>query len=76
MSLDLFLPPRVVKPKLDSEVFVEERCANPACRRVLKITEPKYMVVVKGKMGVYCRDCARALLPKPKPADSSGEEVS
>jgi len=61
-TLDRFLPPTVAKPKQNSGVFVQERCANPKCRRILKITDVKYTLIVKGKKAVYCQPCAKKIL--------------
>lgn len=66
-TLDAFLPPRAVKSRQDSGVFVMERCANPKCGKPLRISEPKYTLVVKGEKGVYCRECYLELVPKSKP---------
>jgi len=60
-TLDQFLPPSVVKPKT-SQVFVEERCANPKCRKILKITDVKYTLKIKGKEATYCQACAKKIL--------------
>jgi len=58
-TLDAFLQPH----------HVEERCSNPKCRKILGAKEPKYTIRFKGKEGKeappYCRECARAILPKP-----------
>jgi len=56
-TLDQFLSPSESKPRLP-----EERCANPKCRKILKITDIKYTLRVKGKEGVYCRTCAKEIL--------------
>jgi len=61
-SLDQFFPPTVVKPKQDSQLFVEERCANPKCRKILKILAIKYTLTIKGKTGTYCQACAKKIL--------------
>ena len=59
-TLDAFLQPH----------HVEERCSNPHCRKILGAKEPKYTIRVKDKETSYCRECARAILPKPKPKES------
>jgi len=61
-SLDRFLPPTAVKPKQDSGIFVEERCSNPHCRKILGSKEAKYVLRIKGKEGVYCQTCAKKIL--------------
>lgn len=66
-TLDQFLPPTVVKSRPDSGIFVEERCSNPKCRKILGPTVIKYTLRVKGEKKPYCRECARAIMPKPKP---------
>ena len=76
-TLDAFLPPQIVKPKqFDSGIHVEERCSNPKCRKILGAKEPKYTLRFKGKEEPYCRECARAILPKPKPTKETSEEES
>jgi len=62
VSLDRFLPPTVAKPKQDSAVFIQERCANPKCRKILKVTDPKYTLRIKSKNAVYCSACAKKIL--------------
>lgn len=70
-TLDAFLPPQLVKPKqVDSGIYVEERCSNPKCRKILGAKEPKYTIRFKGKEAPYCRECAKAILPKPKPQET------
>lgn len=61
-TLDKFLPPSMAKPKQDTGVFVEERCANPKCRKILKITDIKYTLAVKGEKKTYCQICAKKIL--------------
>lgn len=63
-TLDVFLPPVLVKPKQDLGIFVEERCSREGCRKVLKIWDLKFHILVKGKLGVYCRECTRVLIPE------------
>ena len=59
VTLDAFLQPQLVKPKqTDSGVYVEERCSNTKCRKILGAKEPKYEIRVKGKVTPYCRECA------------------
>jgi len=70
-TLDRFLPPSQVKPK-PSEVFVEERCTNRKCRKILKITDIKYTLKVKGKEGIYCPDCAKKIL---RPQENTEENL-
>ena len=73
-TLDAFLPPQLVKPnQRDSGIYVEERCSNPKCRKILGAKEPKYEIRVKGKVTPYCRECARAILPKPKKTEEESE---
>jgi len=73
-TLDQFMPPTIVKSKPDSGIFVEERCSNPKCGKILGLKEPKYTIRSKGKEAVYCRDCAKAILPKPPKPET--EEVN
>ena len=61
-TLDQFFGPTVVKPNQKSEVYVEERCANPKCRKILKIPDIKYTITVKSKTGTYCQPCAKKIL--------------
>lgn len=61
-TLDKFFPPSMAKPKQDPAVFVEERCANPKCRKILKITDIKYTLKIKGKEATYCQPCAKKIL--------------
>lgn len=61
-SLDRFFPPSLTKPKQDPAIFVEERCADPACRKILKIRDIKYTLRIRGKEGVYCQECAKRIL--------------
>jgi len=61
-SLDRFLPPTVVKPKQDPSIFVEERCSNPKCRKILSVKVPKYTLRSKGREQPYCPDCAKQIL--------------
>jgi DNA-directed RNA polymerase subunit RPC12/RpoP len=77
-TLDQFFPPTVVKSKGGSGIYVEERCSNSKCGKILKATEPKYVIKVKGKEKPYCMECARKILPKPKPkeTDETSEEDS
>jgi len=63
MSLDRFLPSS--KPKQ-----VEERCANPNCRKIIKGI--KYTLTVKGKEGIYCQPCAKQIL---RPFETSEENL-
>lgn len=73
-TLDAFLQPQLVKPnQRDSGIYVEERCSNSNCRKILGVKEPKYTIRAKGKEEPYCRECARAILPKPKPEEASEE---
>jgi len=69
-SLDRFLPPTAVKPKQDTGIFVEERCANPRCRKILKGV--KYHLTIKGITAPYCQECAKAKL---RPQENSEESV-
>ena len=71
-TLDAFLQPQLVKPKQTDSIYVEERCSK--CRKILGVKEPKYTIRIKGKEAPYCRECARAILPKPKPKETSEEE--
>lgn len=68
-NLDRFFPPSVLKPK-SSQVFTEERCANPKCRKILKIIDVKYTLRIKGKEAVYCQHCAKTIL---RPQENAGE---
>jgi len=61
-TLDLWLPPEIVKPKQDTGIFVEERCSNPRCRKILGVKEPKYVLRIRGKEAPYCRACAKVIL--------------
>ena len=54
MSLDRFLP------KDSQHTAVEQRCANPNCRRVIRGV--KYTLTVKGKEDTYCQTCAKQIL--------------
>lgn len=60
-TLDAFFPPTVIK-KPDSGIFVEERCSNPYCRKILTVKEPKYTLRIKGKEAPYCMACAKKIL--------------
>ena len=63
MSLDQFLGPAIVKPKqVDIGVYVEERCSNAHCRKILGSKEPKYELSIKGIKKPYCRACAKKIL--------------
>jgi len=61
-TLDKFFPPTVVKAKQDSGVFVQERCSNPRCRKILGAKEAKYVLRIKGKEAPYCSACAKKIL--------------
>jgi len=61
-GLDRFLPPTAVKPKHDQGIFVEERCSNPQCRKILGPKVAKYTLRIKGKEEPYCPDCAKKIL--------------
>jgi len=61
-TLDRFFPPTAVKPKQDSGVFVQERCSNPKCRKILGPKVAKYVIRIKGKEQPYCQDCAKKIL--------------
>jgi len=71
-TLDRFLPPSKVKPNQRSEIFVEERGANPKCRKILKITDVKYTLRIKGKKEPYCQNCAKKIL---RPQENREENV-
>lgn len=64
MSLDKFIqaPPPA------------ERCSNPLCRKILGVKEPKHTLIVKGEKRLFCRECYRSHLPKPKPQEAREEE--
>jgi len=47
-TLDAFFGPTIVK-KLDNGIFIEERCSNPKCRKILGAKEPKYTIRLKDK---------------------------
>jgi hypothetical protein len=70
-TLDQFFPPSEVKPKQDLGVFVEERCANPKCRKVLRVTDIKYTLRIKGKEAVYCQPCAKQILRPQESAEDN-----
>lgn len=61
-SLDRFLPPSAVKPKQDPAITIQDKCANPKCRRKIPLNEPKYTLRIKGKEAVYCQTCAKKIL--------------
>ena len=50
-----------------------ERCSNPKCRKVLS-KQAKYTLKVKGEELVFCRECARPHLPKPKSQEPAAED--
>jgi hypothetical protein len=71
-TLDKFFPPTMTKPKQDPDVFAEQRCANRKCRKILKITDIKYTLTVKGKVDTYCQDCAKKIL---RPQENTEQSV-
>lgn len=70
-TLDRFLSPSAVKPKT-SQVYAEERCANLKCRKILKKTDTKYRLIVKGKEAVYCQPCGKHIL---RPQENTEENL-
>lgn len=70
-TLDAFLPPMMVNKKPSMIHVVEERCANPRCRKLLK-NEIKYTLRKKGKEETYCQACAKAIL---RPEEEKEESI-
>lgn len=70
-TLDKFLPPSQVKPKEDPQIIViaKEKCAK--CRKTIPLTEPKYNLKIKGKIGVYCQPCAKKILRPQENTEAS-----
>ena len=72
-TLDAFMEPQIVKPKQDSQIFIQEKCSD--CGQVLDPTNPQYTLKIKGETKPYCRECAKKRLPKPKPKPQESEET-
>jgi len=69
-SLDKFLP--IDKSKLDAGTLGEERCASPKCRKILKVTDIKYTITVKGEKKIYYQACAEEIL---RPQENTEENL-
>jgi len=64
MGLDLFLPSTA------NQKPVEERCAGPGCRKIIRGV--KYALTIKGETKSYCAACAKRIL---RPQENSEADL-
>lgn len=72
VSLDKFLPPTLTKSKKDSGIFIQERCSNPKCRKILGSKVVKYTLRIKGEDKPYCSNCAKQII---RPQESTEADL-
>jgi len=50
---------------------VEERCANPRCRKIIKSPTMKFQITRKGETKTYCQQCYKAIMRPQEDSDAN-----